>query len=107
MEFCKGGDLFDYLKKRNFKLEERHAAILIHQIATAVYYLHSYGIVHRDLKPENIIMTDDTEYASIKLLDFGLGKILGRNQTFSDKCGSIVYFQFIFLTYRVMLLQRC
>ena len=41
-----------------------------------VYYLHSYGIVYRDLKPENILMTDLSDWADIRLLDFGLRKIV-------------------------------
>ena len=51
-EYCSGGDLFSYIEKRDFKLTEERAAEIIHQLCTAVFFLHQYGIVHRDLKPE-------------------------------------------------------
>ena len=40
-------------------------------------YLHSYGVIHRDLKLENILMSDNSEHAVPKIVDFGLSKILG------------------------------
>lgn len=91
MEFCSGGDLFSYIEKRGFKLAEKRACELIHKLAMAVCYLHSYGITHRDLKPENILMTDDTETADIRLLDFGLSKIIGPNETCTEPYGTLSY----------------
>jgi len=90
MEFCAGGDLFNYIEKRDFKLSEPRAAQIIHKLSTAIFYLHSYGIAHRDLKPENILMTDDSEEADIRLLDFGLSKIIGPNETCTEPFGTLV-----------------
>jgi len=61
LEYLTGGDLYDYMLRRNFCINEERARDLSHEIASAVLYLHKYGIVHRDLKLENIMMTDDTE----------------------------------------------
>ena len=91
MEYCEGGTLFNYLKKRNFILKEKLAVNIVHQICTAIFYFHSYGITHRDLKPENILMTNDEEDAQIKILDFGLGKIIGPNEKCSEPYGTIIY----------------
>lgn len=56
------------------------AKTFIHKIATALYYLHSYGIAYRDLKPENILMTSKEDTADLRLADFGLSKIIGPNE---------------------------
>ena len=90
MEYCKGSDLFTYIENRSFQLSETRAAQIIHRLATAVYYLHEYNIVHRDLKLENILMTSDDETADIRLLDFGLSKILMPGEKCSDPVGTIV-----------------
>ncbi len=53
------------------------------------------NIVHRDLKPENLLMTDNTEEAELKIVDFGLSKIIGPNETSDDPFGTLVtYFQY-------------
>ena len=91
MEYCSGGDLFGYLEKRGFKLPEPRACEIIHKLAMAIFYIHSYGIVHRDLKPENILMTDQTERADIRLLDFGLGKIVGPTDKCNEPYGTLSY----------------
>jgi serine/threonine protein kinase len=90
MENLSGGDLFTYLEKRKFTISEHRAKIIAHQIATALYYLHSFGVAHRDLKPENILMADNTENTDLKIVDFGLSKIIGPNETSLDPFGTLV-----------------
>ena len=91
MEYCPGGTLFEFLKKRNFLLKEELAVKIIYKICLAVYYFHSYGITHRDLKPENILMTSQDDDADIRILDFGLGKIIGPGEKCSEPYGTIIY----------------
>ena len=91
MEYCPGGDLFSYIEKRDFKIKEERAAEIIHKLCTAVYFLHQYGIVHRDLKPENILMMDQTDNADIRLVDFGLGKMLGPGEKCDEPFGTFSY----------------
>ena len=55
MEYCKGGELFDYIVK-NKRLKEGEACIFFQQIINGVEYLHNQGIIHRDLKPENLLL---------------------------------------------------
>lgn len=47
------------------------------QISEGVQYIHKQGIVHLDLKPENIMCVNKTG-TSIKLIDFGLARRLGK-----------------------------
>ena len=90
-EYCEGGDLFSYLEARDFQIKEQRAAQILHQLATAIYFIHQYGIVHRDLKPENILMKDATDDSDIKLLDFGLCKMLGPNEMCNETFGTLSY----------------
>jgi calcium-dependent protein kinase len=90
MEYCSGGDLFTYIEKRNFRLSEPKAGEVIFKLSSAIYYIHTYGIVHRDLKPENVLMTDMTDNADIRLLDFGLSKIIGPGERCTEPYGTLV-----------------
>ncbi len=83
--------MFSYLEKREFKITEDRARSIAEQIAAALYYLHSYAISHRDLKLENIMMVDDSNDSSIKLVDFGLSKILGPTETSTEPFGTLVF----------------
>ena len=91
MEYCSGGDLLSYFESHNYVLPESKVCEIIHKLSMAVYYLHSYGIVHRDLKPENILMTDSKLTADIRLLDFGLSKIIGNDEKCTEPYGTLTF----------------
>jgi serine/threonine protein kinase len=94
LEYCSGGDLFQYLDRREFKISEDRARNIAHQIAAGLYYMHSYGIAHRDLKLENILMANDSDESELKIVDFGLSKMIGPNETASDPFGTLVSHRF-------------
>ena len=91
MELMEGGDLFAYLEKRHFRLPERTVARLTHSLAAALYYLHNYGIVHRDLKPENVLMVSTKDDSDVKIMDFGLSKMVGPSQLCTEPFGTLSY----------------
>ena len=91
MEYCSGGDLLSYFEYNEYELPETKVCEIIHKLSMAIYYLHSYGIVHRDLKPENILMTDLSPQADIRLLDFGLSKIVGNDEKCTEPYGTLSF----------------
>ena len=91
MEYISGGTLTQFLKKRYFNFSETQAANIINQIGQGLKYLHSYGIVHRDLKTENIMMTQLNDNGIIKIMDFGLSKIIGPKEGLIDGYGTLSY----------------
>jgi len=77
MEYCEGTELFDAIIRRG-RFAEDDAKDVLAQIADALASLHSHFIAHRDVKPENIQLLPavDGEPAVVKLLDFGLSKVI-------------------------------
>ena len=67
MEYSNGGNLFQYIHKKE-RLCETEAYKIFVQVCSAVDFLHRNSLIHRDIKPENILLTNSGD---IKLCDFG------------------------------------
>ncbi|KRY22739.1 Maternal embryonic leucine zipper kinase [Trichinella patagoniensis] len=89
LEYCTGGELFDYIVKKD-GLPEPEARHFFRQIVAAVVFVHEQGFAHRDLKPENLLLTDDLR---LKLIDFGLcaKPEYGLQDSLNTCCGSPAY----------------
>ncbi len=78
MEFVKGAPLRELLHSEDHFSVERGTR-LMRGICAGVGAAHRQGVVHRDLKPENILVVapdDDFELESVRVVDFGLAKLL-------------------------------
>ena len=91
LEYCELGNLFYYLTRKKLVLSEEQIATYVHDISKAVYSMHNLGIIHRDLKLSNIALTNKNKKIEIRILDFGLSKILGPNQSCNEGYGTPGY----------------
>lgn len=71
MEYVEGEPLDRYCNRRELAVIDRLRLFL--SVCSAVQYAHRKLVVHRDLKPANILVTPA---GTVKLLDFGIGKLL-------------------------------
>lgn len=79
MEYIRGTTLDALLANNGGRLSPGRVGRLLTQLCEALQAAHDQGIIHRDLKPANLMVVDpDTPYEKIKVMDFGLAKILGR-----------------------------
>ena len=87
MELIVGGELFYQLQLVN-SFNKSQTLFYLAQVFVMLKHLHSKGIIYRDLKPENLLI-DELGY--IKLIDFGLSKIIEQERT-KSLCGTPEYF---------------
>ena len=58
-------------------LAPRRALVTARQLLEGVGHAHAQQLVHRDLKPENILLLDMGGWERVKIIDFGIVKLLG------------------------------
>ncbi len=79
MELIQGRSLDAELKRHGAMMWQRVSNIAI-QICSSLQNAHDNAIIHRDLKPENIMITQGgVDVDAIKVLDFGIAKILSKD----------------------------
>jgi len=80
LEYVEGVDLLTYANQRGLDAKARVRLFL--DVCAAVEHAHQQLIVHRDIKPGNILVTGE---GRVKLLDFGIGKLLDGLETVRDR----------------------
>ena len=87
LPFIQGGELFQHLRKYKY-FPEKNVKFYASIIGLSLEYLHKKGIVYRDIKPENILLERD---GYLKLIDFGMAKILKGDEKTNSFCGTPEY----------------
>nr|XP_045622511.1 calcium/calmodulin-dependent protein kinase type IV-like [Procambarus clarkii] len=75
LEFAGGGDLQRLLDEA-VSLPECEVRGLLKQVLRGLAFLHSQSIAHLDIKPQNLVMMGDSPDAGVKLVDFGLSRVI-------------------------------
>ena len=87
-EYCNRGNL----KQLNFHKSLSFINKLLKQFINGIFELHKYGIIHRDIKNTNTLLNkDDQNVFTIKIIDFGLSKIMGFKDFSDDSYGSLPF----------------
>ncbi|MET1022475.1 MAG: protein kinase [Arthrobacter sp.] len=88
MELVRGQDLRH--RAAQGPLSAAHMALIGHDLADGLSYIHHHGIVHRDVKPANILLVDysnEDRRLRAKLTDFGVA-VITRNGPVPDDGGT-------------------
>ena len=78
LEYLEGESLRERLDREPLNFEEIRT--ILTQVGSALSATHSQQIVHRDLKPDNIYLSSDGESIQVKVLDFGVSKVLSASK---------------------------
>jgi len=118
MEECTGGELFDRILDRiesKHPYSEKEACQIFKQMMSAVSYCHKEKICHRDLKPENLLFLTKDETSPIKVIDFGLSKIVAvgenvkgeKTKSMKTKVGTvyIFFYNFHYKTFQSIIIR--
>jgi len=94
MEYCSGGALCDRLLETGHYTDDV-AKDVLRQVLSAVNYCHCHPkgkVVHFDLKHSNFVYASKSPGAALKLVDFGLSRILSNNRpAISSFSGTLYY----------------
>ena len=85
MELVEGKTVRDLIQSG--ALDLLGAVDIVVQAADGLAKAHDLGIVHRDIKPANLMVTPE---GHVKILDFGLAKLLDRTTGLAPQAGSTV-----------------
>ena len=92
MELLEGVTLAAHIRERG-ALPPDQAIALLEQVAAGLDAAHGYKehngtpkpIIHRDLKPENLFLSHEHGAYVVKILDFGIAKVLGETGNISQE----------------------
>jgi formylglycine-generating enzyme required for sulfatase activity/serine/threonine protein kinase len=87
MEYVEGDDLAKVVKATG-PLPVVNACYYAQQVALGLQHAFEKQMVHRDIKPQNLILSRDGKKHVVKILDFGLAKVMREKTEASDLTGT-------------------
>ena len=76
------GSTVDELMPPGKPLDPDRVHSIAQQVLSCLAEAHTHGIIHRDLKPSNLMSArDDNDQEVIKILDFGVAKLLEKDES--------------------------
>lgn len=90
LEFAGGGDLQRVLDEE-MSIPEESVRVLLRQVLRGLAFLHAHSIAHLDIKPQNLVMMGDTPEAGVKLVDFGLSRVITKGDELTQIMGTADY----------------
>ncbi|KAG6614193.1 ULK/ULK protein kinase [Phytophthora cinnamomi] len=100
LEYCAGGDLQQYMRRRAQEgggdraarlLSEDVARHFLRELAKGMQCLWQRNLIHRDLKPQNLLLVEDSPTSALKIADFGFARHLATTSMAETLCGSPLY----------------
>uniref|UniRef100_A0A8D0G608 Serine/threonine-protein kinase 17A n=1 Tax=Sphenodon punctatus TaxID=8508 RepID=A0A8D0G608_SPHPU len=92
LEYAAGGEIFNQcVAEREDAFKEKDVKRLMRQILEGVSFLHRNNVVHLDLKPQNILLSNESPLGDIKIVDFGLSRIMKNSEELREIMGTPEY----------------
>jgi serine/threonine protein kinase len=94
MEFIKGKTLRQLMndhKLNGDQIDLSLIADIMRQAGRGVAAIHEAGLVHRDLKPENIMIQKKGDDLKVKIIDFGIVRVLDKSTVVGQLVGTVFY----------------
>lgn len=85
------GQELDEWKSQCDKFTERMAIDICRTILQSIVFCSSRGVIHRDIKLQNVLFRVNGDFRTLKLVDFGLARVITDDEAVRDFCGSIGY----------------
>jgi serine/threonine protein kinase len=89
-ELLEGEDLGARIERTQKPVPLDLAVRIARQTAQALGAAHAHGVIHRDVKPENVFIVDVDGQPFVKVLDFGISKIMKGRDTKLTRTGAVL-----------------